>query len=332
VPRFTDLISSLVTEIRIRCDRVRYDKTARKAHIADADRIFSTTSQERAIAERNSFIRKSVQVQFLTPISELTAAKHAAQHVLDDATEKLAILTRHYKPEIDALYAQLAVHYSQIGEIKDRINGAFHDLNSAKSELDAWYRRASGKGIFTNRGRALPQSALFGQDIAQRDALKEKRSAAGRSIDHWRNQRAEIYREIESVKSQISDLKAARNTMYELKKSGFDCRLLNETAKNMGDEIAQLGQQINDLLAEKERYMRAERVHVDALQAEIQKINANRDRFIDEFDTTGAKNTRKRTHRAAWLDRHRRPAADGRGLVSRPETQHDGNERCGDEK
>lgn len=299
--RIIKLLLKPVVEIRIWWDYVQVEMFARKAHIRNADNLFCTARLRDAISARNAHISAAVLVQFAAPIDELTIARQAAHTVRLDAETKLAILTRQYKPELDALYDNLNYHNSEMADIKNSLNGAHSDLSASNDKRANWYDRASGKGYFTNRGRKLPKTSFFGQNTAEREAIETECAKAGDRIGYWKDQRDEMNRHIDSIKSSISAVKTARDEMYELKNSGYDRRLLSATIKHMTDQADELERQIDDLIAKREQFIRSERAPIDALQADIDQIVANRARFISEFKGAEAKQIRKHAHRAEWL-------------------------------
>lgn len=304
MPAIFNLIAKLIAGFRIRWDYPGFEREARQAHLLDADRKYDTSSLTNDIAVRTAEFESSARLNFTEPSNDLIVSRNAAQSVREEAERKLRTLNRQYESEIDALSAELKELFAWLKTINNELSSAFRNREATKKELDAWYSRASGKSLFTHRDRKLPQNSFFGQNIAQKDRLKAKHLEAGVEIGNWKDQRQRMYDKINSVKSNIACVKAAREEMYQLLNSGFDHRLLVETINNMTEQAGQLGEQIAEFAAAKARFLAAELAPLAKLRAEIAAINSDKAKYIAEFDAPEAKQRRASAHRADWLVRH----------------------------
>lgn len=162
-------------------------------------------------------------------MGDLEARRANVSRVVSDAKGKLAILERDYKSELDAAYTTLNEIRAELDECKKNLNEAYDSLKTAKSNLDSWYSKAEGNW-FGNGGKKLPKHAFFGQDLSDRDHYKSQRDSAAREVGRYKSERNHIAHRMNEAHARIKQIKEARQAMFDLKKEGFDQRIVRQLA------------------------------------------------------------------------------------------------------
>ncbi len=133
---------------------------------------------------------------------------------------------------MDSAYAALNGIREELDECRKSLAGAYDDLKEAKENLDSWYSRAEGNW-FGNDGKKLPKHAFFGQDLSDRDHYKSERDSAARAVGRYKSERTSIERRLDEARARVKQIKGARQEMFDLKKAGFDKRIVT-SAINTG--------------------------------------------------------------------------------------------------
>ena len=166
-------LTDLVDDARIAVAYLGYERESKKQWVADAERNFSTTHVEQDIKARMAEPLRHVASTFNAPISELEARRAKVRRVVSEAEDKLAILERDYKSELDAAYATLNETRAELDECRKNLTDAHDELKEAKDNLDSWYSRAEGNW-FGNGGKKTAESRLL------RSGLERSRPLQGR--------------------------------------------------------------------------------------------------------------------------------------------------------
>lgn len=164
-------LTNLVDDARIALAYLGYERECEKQWAAGAERDFSTAHVEQDIRARMTEPLRHVESTFNAPISALEAHCANVRRVVSEAKDKLAILERDFKSELDAAYATLNETRAELEECRQNLSDAYDELKKAKSNLDSWYSKADGNW-FGNGGKKLPKHAFFGQDLSDRDRYK----------------------------------------------------------------------------------------------------------------------------------------------------------------
>ena len=215
--------------------RTGYERECKNQWVANAERNFSTTHVEQDIEARMAEPLRHVASTFNAPISDLEARRANVRRVLSEAEGKLAILERDYKSELDAAYVTLNETRAELDECRKNLSDAYDELKEAKGNLDSWYSRAEGNW-FGNGGKKLPKHAFFGQDLSDRDRYKDDRDSAASDVGRYKSERTRIEYRMDEARARVKQIKDARQAMFDLKKEGFDKRIVT-SAINTGMPI-----------------------------------------------------------------------------------------------
>lgn len=295
-------LTNLVDDARIAYAFIGYERECKKQWVADAERTYSTTHVEADIKTRMAEPLRHVLCAFDIPIRDLEARRENARRVVLDAKQKLAILERDYKTELDAAYKAQNEASEELEECRRKLSVAYDDLNSAKSGLDSWYSRAEGNW-FGNGGKKLPNHAFFGQDLSDRDRYKENRDSAAREVGRYKSERSSIVSHMNDARATVKQIKAARQEMFDLKKAGFDKRIVTSAINNGNHELRTLGEEATQLAKARDDYIHEAKVSlgVYGLEKEIERLRQAKDARIKTFDSDSVVLERKAKHRAEWL-------------------------------
>ena len=293
---------NLATDMRIAYAYSDYETQCRKRWVAEAQRTFSTASLEQEVEARMAEPMRQVSAAYTQPIQELESSRDGMRKVVAAGQQKLAILTRDYRAELEAAYNELKQAKEDLAECRRNLSGAWDDFHSARQSLDAWYARAEGNW-FGNGGRELPRHSFFGQDLADRDFHKSERDSAARAIDEYKEQRAKMERRHKDAYAKVQRVKAARQAMFDLRKAGFDRRIVRSEIVDGNRRIASAGKDIARLAEARDRYLQQARrsLGIADLEKKIQRLRDECDARIQAFDDDASVAERKATHRAEWL-------------------------------
>ncbi|EED31254.1 hypothetical protein NOR53_2828 [gamma proteobacterium NOR5-3] len=266
---------------------------------------------------------------------EFREAKKALERLgpqILDAEAVQELFNRHFKTELDQIYAtkkeiyeQLDDAYGELAAIKividsqyRRKDAAFSDLNIAKNEVDRWYRRSnSHMPFYGSAGRKINRNSWFSQDFNDLDRAKSERDdaysrvvKAKDAIGRTKRSRDVIYSNVEGLKNQVGALrertravKAARRRYYELKKEGVDRRTAKVALDRLLARRTEINASIVRIKEERELYVRSEMLDQDisSKTLAVQKMEEQHKRFVDSFDSSAEAEKRRNAHRKQWL-------------------------------
>lgn len=295
-------LTNLVDDARIAVAYLGYERECKKQWVADAERNFSTTHVEQDIKARMSEPLRQVASTFNAPISELEARRANVRRVVSEAKDKLAILERDYKSDLDAAYSTLNETRAELDECRKNLSNAHDELNRAKSNLDSWYSRAEGNW-FGNGGKKLPKHAFFGQDLSDRDRYKSQRDSAARDVGRYKSERTRIAHRMEEAHARVKQIKDARQAMFDLKKEGFDKRIVTSAINTGNNDLRTIGEEISQIEKSRYQFIHQSKLSLGVydLEKEIERLRRAKDAQIKAFDSKPVMLERKAKHRAEWL-------------------------------
>lgn len=295
-------LTNLVDDTRIAFAYLGYERECKKQWVADAERNFLTAHVEQDIKARMAEPLRQVASTFNAPISELEARRANVRRVVSEAKDKLAILERDYKSELDAAYSTLNETRAELDECRKNLSDAHDELNRAKSNLDSWYSRAEGNW-FGNGGKKLPKHAFFGQDLSDRDRYKSQRDSAARDVGRYKSERTRIAHRMEEAHARVKKIKDARQAMFDLKKEGFDKRIVTSAINTGNNDLRTIGEEIAQIEKSRDQFIHQSKLSLGVydLEKEVERLRREKDARIKAFDSEPMMLERKAKHRAEWL-------------------------------
>ena len=298
-------LTNLVDDARIAFSYPGYESECRKQLTVDAERTYSTRHLEEDIDLRMAKPKRYVISAYIDPSRGLEKKRKDIQRVVADAGDKLSILERDYKSELDSAYALVNQTREALDACRRNLSDAYVDLKSAKSNLDSWYSKAEGNW-FGNGGKRLPNHAFFGQDLSDRDRYKSRRDSAAQTVGRYKSERTNIEHRLESARSSVQRIKDARQVMFDLKIAGFDRRIVMSAINNGNRDLHGIGDEITRLAKARDDYIHMAKAStgVYALEADIARIRAAGAARLKAFDSDPIADERRRRHRTQWLVAH----------------------------
>lgn len=295
-------LTNLVDDARIAISYGSYERACKKQWVADAERTYSTAQVEQDIKARMVDPLHHVLSTFDVPIRDLESKRESVGRVVAEARKKLAILERDYTTDLDAAYKTKNKTHEELDACRQYLTEAYDDLNAAKRSLDSWYSRAEGNW-FGNGGKELPKHAFFGQDLSDRDCYKSQRDSAARVVSRYKAERASIERRLNEARASVQRIKDARQAMFDLKKTGFDKRIVTSAISNGNADLRVHGVEIARIAKSREDHIHQAKVSlgVYALEAEISRLQQACAARIKSFDSEAMMAERKAKHREEWL-------------------------------
>lgn len=295
-------LTNLVDDARIAVAYLGYERECKKQWVADAERKFSTTHVEQDIRTRMAEPLRHVASTFSASISDLEGRRANVRRVVSEAKDKLAILERDYKAELDAAYTTLNETRAELDECRKNLSDAHDELNSAKSNLDSWYSRAEGNW-FGNGGKKLPKHAFFGQDLSDRDRYKSRRDSAARDVGRYKSERTRIEHRMDKARAKVQQIKDARQAMFDLKKEGFDKRIITSAINTGNNDLRTIGEEIAQIEKLRDQFIHQTKLTLGVydLEKEAERLRKEKDTRIKAYDSEPVILERKAKHRAEWL-------------------------------
>jgi chromosome segregation ATPase len=295
-------LTNLVDDARIALAYIGYERECKKQWLAEAERDFSTTHVEQDIKARMSEPLRHVASTFNAPIGELEARRANVRRVVSEAKKTLAILERDYKSELDAAYATLNETRTELDECRKNFSDAYDELKTAKSNLDSWYSKAEGNW-FGNGGKKLPKHAFFGQDLSDRDRYKSRRDSAARDVGRFKSERTHIERHLDEARARVKQIKDERQVMLDLKKEGFDKRIVTSAINTGNNDLRTLCEEIAKIEKSRDQFIHQSKVSLGIydLEKEVERLRSEKDARIKAFDSEPVMLERKAKHRTEWL-------------------------------
>ena len=295
-------LTKLVDDARIGVAYLGYERECKKQWVFAAERNFSTTHVEQDIRARMAEPLRHVASTFNAPISELEARRANVRRVVSEAKDKLSILERDYKSELDAAYATLNGTRAELDECRQNLSSAYDELKRAKSNLDSWYSRAEGNW-FGNGGKKLPKHAFFGQDLGDRDRYKNRRDSAANDVGRYKSERTCIEHRMDDSRAKVKQIKDARQVMFDLKKEGFDKRIVTSAINTGNNDLRTIGEEIAQIEKSRDQFIHQSKLSLGVydLEKEIERLRKEKNARIKAFDSEPVILERKAKHRAEWL-------------------------------
>lgn len=295
-------LTNLVDDARIAFAYFGYEHECKKQWVADAERTYSTTSIEQNIKALMVEPLRHVASTFNASISELEARRTNVRRVVSEAKDKLAILERDYKCELDAAYAKLNETRAELDECRKNLSDAYDEVKEAKDNLDSWYSRAEGNW-FGNGGKKLPKRAFFSQDLSDRDRYKDDRDSAASDVGRYKSERTCIEHRMDEARAKVKQIKDARQAMFDLKKAGFDKRIVTSAINTGNNDLRTIGEEIAQIEKSRDQFIHQSKLSLGVyeLEKEVERLRREKDARIKVFDNESVVLERKAKHRAEWL-------------------------------
>lgn len=298
-------LTDFVDNTRIAFAYTSYENECRKKWVANAERKYSAENIRRDIKGRLVEPMLYISNTFDAPIRALQRELQNNTQALSDAKAKLAILTRDYKADLEVAYGALNATREKLDKCNQGLSDAYDDLKKAKRDLDSWYSRAEGSWL-GNGGKKLPKHAFFGQDLGDRDRYKSRRDSAAREIGRYKAERSQLGERLNEARDTVQRIKDARQNMFDLKKAGFDRRVVNAVINRGHSEIRAIEKQIAQLTNSRNAYLEKakDELGVNKLETEIVRLQQACQAQIKAFDSEAETAGRKAKHREEWLSAH----------------------------
>jgi chromosome segregation ATPase len=328
-------IKNFIRDTRIRVNFPAWERAALEKHTAEADRRFDTRQLEREVAAICERTRAAQDEKFGATAAALEVEQAATDAAVRFTEQRIGILSRDYRGELNGLYAAKNARWETIATLNaemERLHGesaeasrelseAYDDLEAAKSSVNAWHRKSTrSPWMLGNGGRELPKHSLFRQSFGDLDGYKRDRGAAGDAIGEakdarddvrarMRANRADVARErkaIHEINDSIRDAKAARQQMFDLKRAGERLSDLRRQLHKRRALQEACRQRVQALDAEMLEFRRMQDAHqgLGERQKEIAMLKARHERFVQSFNDPGMKEARRAAHRAEWMRQH----------------------------
>jgi len=324
----------IVDYFRIKIDFVKDDRLARKVYFAEAEITFDTAPLQVKVTELLKPIHEKGDKLFIQPMNKLSIEIEILSRKVAFEKTRLSYFQRDYKNELDQLYLKKDCLYSHLEEIqtsqmesKEQKQSLYNDvdditceLNDVRKQLDAWYGKAERHWVFLGNSRKkLPQNAWFGQDISERDNLKEirdalysQRNSVFAEIDIAKSRLTELQREwkstqeaIQQVKKNIANCKQDRQHRFKLKEDGHTQNSLTKRVSRLCTELSLPTANRATMKKRFENYLleAKQNAGVFILENRINEMEENLRNHLLVFDTRDAKTKRRELHRANWSNR-----------------------------
>lgn len=328
-------IKSFIRETRIKFDYPRFESEQTTMHRDEAERRFDTSQLQREVTQIKDQASLAGDQRFGDEISPLRKKLAVLERDLQQNLEQLAIFERNYKSELDDLYAQkellfqakenLLVESKRLRDERSQahqeLDEAYEDLEEAKNDVDRWYAKSERTPwLFGNSGKKLPAHSMFGQSFGDLEAAKSRRGDAVDEIGECKRRITSIKgsqaanrvqrdlkrNEIGKVFENITEVKTARQRMFDLRKGGVQPKVLRRIIHQLQSSKSCLDEEI--LTLEKRRSALVEeieiRMGVRERESAIADLVARKRRFLDAFHSEQSKAARQDLHRRQWVETH----------------------------
>ncbi len=322
----------IVQDIRIDADFPRFEQERRAAHEAVANLRFDTTQLEREIDDIVRTAEADGSAAYGDYIRWLGTSIYALQSRIKEHRTQLELLSRDYRQELDALYAEkaslLSVKQELSGQMKAlkkeradaqaELSEAYDDLDEAKSSIGSWYGKSERTPwLLGNGGKKLPNHSLFGQSFGDLDGYKSERTRACDDIgscksvidDIVEKQKAnralrdENKASLNRVFESIGAVKASRQRMFDLKDQGVRRhRVEADLAELLRREVVlqkDFNHQRSAMAALIEQ--QAARLGIEERKRAVSALREQRAQYLITFDAPEQRAARQQAHRDWWL-------------------------------
>lgn len=293
-----------VRDIRIWFSFLGYNGRARAAWKVEADRIFSTSELESDLRSRRAKLESESRRMWGDEIWRLESEVQDSAGELRRLEDDLGLFRRDYRSELDAAYRRHneTKHEQQL--CKEELSQAHEALNEARQGIQSWHNKsARTPWLFGNAGRPLPKHSLFGQSFGDLDELKSDRASAVDAIRNASDRRVDLNRSFQESWASIREIKADRQRMFDLRKSGRNASFLARRIAEVHEFAETSRQRAVQLRAMREAWETCERKSrgIEATEAKIREIKRSRQEYLARFDSDGELAKRKARHLAGWL-------------------------------
>ncbi len=297
-------ISEKVENARIAWSFPDYEKAKREEHLAAADHRFSSAGIEREIAELAQGPTREAAIKFGPQEASLNADITANRKLVEQLRQKLAVLERSYKDELDCLYRKVADAKISIDALYEEKSDAHEAIRDAKSSIDHWYRMSDC--YLGNKGREIPKSRIFGRSQNDLEYYKSQKASAISSlrdcqeeIEKLKYNRASYFKEIEAIKDE-------RRYMYKLKSEGATVPDVKSSISEIVSSMSKLETSLREIKADRDRFVQVSRIKlgIPEREREVDRIKTARLEYIKSFDSDVSVAQREQQHRLEWLTRH----------------------------
>jgi hypothetical protein len=325
-------VKNWVRDVRIGWDFLGYENECRLEHERKADRRFSTLELDKELEELLKKIQADADKLFGKVIAEISAREQQIQSSVYSKETMLALFLRNYKEELDILHKEkaslildqvqskkiISEIYNELADAKKLKDEAYVNLNYYKDAVESWYAKSERTPwLGGNKGKKLPNHAIFGQSHGDLDSYKYHRDKAyedtqdclnniksiKEKIHIHKNNLADINGKIERIFQKIRAVQEVRNRMFELKKEGYSKVKLQSEISELRQVLNQEQQELSKQIANRIYYITASKHQRGfmALENIIKTVQKNKDDFISEFSLPENQIKRKNQHRILWL-------------------------------
>ena len=182
------------------------------------------------------------------------------------------LFVRKFQSEIEKNQNRKTSGYDTLNRLKAELSGAYEDLNSAKTDLDAWYRKSKGNFI-GNGGKKLPRHAFFGQSTSDRDSLKHKKDSIYKNIQGLKSDKTRIYNnEIKPAKESIGRIKEDQKRLRRLRTKGETKTSLDQKVTSQSARISESEDRVSQAQEQVERQDQAIDNEIQLIMNEIRDL------------------------------------------------------------
>lgn len=184
------------------------------------------------------------------------------------------LFVRNFQSEIEKNQDRKISGYDTLNRLKAELSDAYEDLNSAKVDLDAWYRKSKGNFIGNGR-RKLPKHAFFGQSTSARDSLKHKKDSIYKNIQDLKSDKTRVYNnEIKPAKENIGKIKEDQKRWRGLSTKGQTKTCLANKVKSQIARIGASEDRVSQAQEQVERQDQAIDNQIQLIKREIRDLKA----------------------------------------------------------
>jgi chromosome segregation ATPase len=237
-------------------------------------------------------------------IERLEADVQDSARELRRLQEDLGLFRRDYRSELDEAYRRLNAIKDEQQLCRDELREAHESLDEARRGIQSWHNKSKRTPwLFGNAGRSLPKHSIFGQSFGDLDDLKAERASAVDSIQTASDRRADLNRDFQVALESIRALKADRQRMFDLRKSGRNASFLARRIAEVRGAAETSRRRAAELRLKQGAWEASERTSrgIEALEARREEIQAAHGKYLAQFDSVEALARRKAEHRAEWL-------------------------------
>lgn len=304
-------ITEALENARIARDFRQSEEVTRELHLAAADRRFPTKHLEREIAGLARAPAREAALRFGPPAAALRAEIAGDRERARELRQKLSVLERNYKGELDELHRKVRAASEELDDLNEEKNLAHKDFEKAKSSIDHWYRMSNC--YLGNRGKEIPKSRMFGRSQNDLEYYKSKKSDAAKRLGVLREEIEELKDDKLRYRQAIEATKASRQEMFDLRKSGATASALKQEISEHEAMQSEREARLRRIEGERAAFVAQARhsLGIPERQQEVERIKAARQAFRESFDSSASVARRREQHGREWRARHPRGRPPG---------------------